>query len=76
MAGKKQVTDPVSPAHYKGDYVMRVIEDFNLDFCTGTAAKYILRAGSKEGNPEVQDLKKAVWYLSRKITQLEKAARQ
>ena len=76
MAGAE--SDPVNPAHYKGDYVMRIIEDFQLDFCKGTVVKYLLRAGRKadpgrrERDTELQDLKKAAWYLSRKIGQLER----
>lgn len=64
--------DPVNPAHYKGDYVMRVIEDFQLDFLKGTVVKYILRAGAKDGSAELVDLQKAQWYLSRKIANLQK----
>jgi Protein of unknwon function (DUF3310) len=66
--------DPVNPAHYQGDYVMRVIEDFHLDFLKGTVVKYLLRAGSKNQSPELQDLKKARWYLDRKIASMEKPA--
>lgn len=61
--------DPVNPSHYKGDYVMRVIEDFNLGFCTGNVVKYICRHGEKAG---LEDLKKARWYLDREISNLEK----
>jgi hypothetical protein len=63
--------DAVNPKHYQGDYVMRVIEDFGLDFLSGTIVKYLLRAGNKPGDAEVQDLKKAQWYLQRKIKNLE-----
>ena len=66
--------DPVNPQHYQGDYVMRVIEDFRLDFLTGTIVKYLLRAGNKPGDSDLQDLKKAQWYLNRKIANLEKKA--
>ena len=64
--------DPVShPDHYTfGKYeVIDVIEDWGLDFCRANALKYIARAGRKEN--EVQDLKKAVWYLQREISRLE-----
>lgn len=60
-------SDPVNPEHYKGDYVMRVIEDFQLDFLDGQVVKYILRSGNKPGEPSVRDLEKALWYLQRKI---------
>ena len=66
----RRATDPVNPAHYQGDYVMRVIEDFKLDFLSGTIVKYLLRAGNKPGDSILQDLKKARWYLDRKITAL------
>jgi hypothetical protein len=61
--------DPVDhPSHYKGNNfeVIDIIEDFNLDFELGNCIKYILRAG-KKGNSYVEDLKKAAWYLQRKI---------
>jgi hypothetical protein len=64
--------DPINPDHYKGDSVMRIIEDFGLDFCLGTVVKYLLRAGHKEGNSELQDLQKAEWYLQRKIANLKR----
>jgi hypothetical protein len=63
--------DPVNPNHYQGDYVMRIIEDFKLDFLAGTIVKYLLRAGNKPGDSELQDLKKAKWYLERKIKNAE-----
>ena len=63
--------DPVNPAHYQGDYVMRVIEDFKLDFLDGQVVKYILRAGRKPGDSDLQDHKKAQWYLNRKISNME-----
>ncbi len=49
----------------------------HLDFCTGNALKYLLRAGKKseEGytnkEKEIQDLRKAVWYVEDKIKMLE-----
>ena len=66
------MTNPVRPTHYQGDYVMKIIEDFKLDFLSGTILKYILRAGNKPGDSDLQDLNKAKWYLDRKIANLEK----
>jgi len=66
------MSDPVNPQHYQGDYVMRIIEDFKLDFLRGTVVKYLLRAGNKSNDSELQDLKKARWYLDRKISNMEK----
>ena len=33
--------------------------------------KYIIRSGKKDDNPPVQDLKKALWYLERRIKTIE-----
>lgn len=63
--------DPINPTHYKGDYVMRIIEDFNLDPKSAMVVKYILRAGNKPDTPIAQDLRKAKWYLDRRIERLE-----
>jgi hypothetical protein len=60
----------INPPHYQGDAVMKVIEQFKLDFCKGTAVKYILRAGNKEGEDEKTDLEKARWYIERRLMQL------
>jgi hypothetical protein len=61
------------PAHYGGEHnayeAIKVIEAWNLDFCLGNVVKYISRSGKK--NSEVEDLKKALWYLKRKIEQIE-----
>lgn len=62
--------DPINPSHYKGDLVMRIIEHFGLqdDFALGNVIKYILRHKNKAG---VEDLRKARWYLDRRIAQLD-----
>jgi hypothetical protein len=62
------------PAHYGGDTVyeaIKVIEAWGLCFHTGNAVKYISRAGKKDPAKEAEDLRKAVWYLERKIAALE-----
>lgn len=77
MSDRRKITrraDLVNPDHYQGDYVMRVIEDFGLDFLSGTIVKYILRDGNKPGDSILQDLKKARWYLDRKIAGLSKSS--
>lgn len=62
------------PKHYQASdpvyETINVIEAWDLDFCLGNAVKYISRAGKK--NDEIEDLKKAMWYLSRRIEQLSK----
>lgn len=41
----------------------------HMNFNRGNAIKYIWRAGSK-GN-EIEDLRKAIWYLENEIKRLE-----
>lgn len=60
----------INPPHYQGDAVMKVIEQFELNFALGSAVKYILRAGKKEGESELEDLMKARWYIERRLMQL------
>lgn len=70
----KKVEQVDHPEHYNyGELeAIDVIEDWDLGFHLGNVVKYISRAGKKDKNTEIQDLKKALWYLSRKIEKLEK----
>jgi hypothetical protein len=63
------------PPHYThGKYEpIDVIEDWDLGFCLGNAVKYIARAGHKDPTKEIEDLRKAAWYLARHIKTLESA---
>lgn len=63
------------PAHYNDGKieVIDYIEDKKLGFCLGNAIKYISRAGKKDPTKEVEDLKKAAWYINRRIKELEGA---
>lgn len=68
------VPDAVNrPAHYTDGKieVIDFIEDKKLGFCLGNAIKYISRAGKKDPTKEVEDLKKAAWYINRRIKELE-----
>lgn len=65
--------DPVNrPAHYTDGKieVIEYIEDKKLGFCLGNAIKYISRAGKKDPTKEVEDLKKAIWYIDRRIKEI------
>ena len=69
-------TDPVNhPDHYGGAdnpyEAIKVVEAWSLDFHLGSVLKYIARAGKK--GDMLEDLKKARWYLDRKIAKLGKA---
>lgn len=68
------------PAHYGGAdnpyEVIKVLEAWGLDkdFLLGNTVKYIPRAGKKGERieDEIEDLRKARWYLDRKICNLER----
>jgi hypothetical protein len=59
------------PLHYKshqsGVECIQITEHMN--FCLGNAIKYIWRAGLKS-NSEIEDLRKARWYIEREIQRL------
>jgi hypothetical protein len=59
------------PDHYQGQgiEVIDIIDSFELDFYRGNIVKYILRADKKEN--ELEDLKKAKWYLNKLIEKME-----
>lgn len=60
------------PSHYtrfKGIEVIQLTEQLN--FCKGNAVKYIARAGAKDVSKEVEDLKKAIWYIEREIQRIQ-----
>ena len=63
------------PLHYNiGQYeVIDVIEDqgWGEGFNRGNALKYIMRAKHKNPDKEIEDLKKAVWYIQHEISILE-----
>jgi hypothetical protein len=61
------------PAHYakgwsNGAEVIDITE--NLNFNRGNAVKYIARAGVKDPATEVEDLRKAAWYIARELARL------
>ena len=63
------------PNHYGGESnpyeAIKVIDAWDLDFCLGNTVKYISRAGKKNPEKEIEDLKKALFYLLHKINKLE-----
>ena len=71
------MTDAINhPSHYADGKieVIDFIEDKGLNFNRGNAVKYIARAGKKNPAKEIEDLKKAIWYLERECKRLEKQA--
>lgn len=69
------------PPHYtwlKDECGIEVIDiTRHMDFCLGNAIKYILRAGHKQdasltnNQKEIEDLKKAIFYINDRIAQIE-----
>ena len=60
------------PAHYTdgGIETIDFIEAKKLNYNRGNAVKYITRAGKKSTATDLEDLKKAIWYLEREIRNL------
>ena len=71
---RKTIDSHVNPEHYRalGQYsALHVVEAWDLNYHLGNALKYIQRAGKKPNTPELQDLKKAQWYINRYIHLLD-----
>lgn len=68
------MADPINPEHYMGAggwQSIDVIEAFVPDKPHRWAAlKYLFRAGKKDPAKEVEDLRKAVWWIEREIKHL------
>ena len=62
------------PSHYTAGSieVIDFLEAWDFPFHLANAIKYICRAGRKDKNALVTDLKKAVWYINRYIDYLGK----
>ena len=66
--GKEMVNHP---SHYtQGIEAIDYIESHKMNFNIGNVIKYVTRA--KHKGTELEDLKKASWYLNREIERLEK----
>lgn len=62
--------DAVShPSHYNSGKieVIEAIEDWQMGYHLGNAIKYLARAGKKDPSKYEEDLKKAIWYIERRI---------
>ena len=67
--------DPINhPSHYTdgGIETLDYILAKKMDFLTGQVCKYISRFGKKNSSKAVEDLKKAQFYLNRKIAEMKK----
>ncbi len=60
--------DKSNPQHYQNVVTpIDIIEMYDLNFSLGNVIKYVLRAGKKAGESDIDDLTKALWYLNREI---------
>ena len=70
-----KITDNVNhPNHYcegRKYEPWDVIVDWQLDYLTGSAVKYLSRAGRKDPSKETEDLRKAIAYIEKRIEVLE-----
>jgi hypothetical protein len=69
----KKLDNVNHPSHYTDGKieVIDYIEDKKLGYHLGNVVKYVSRAGKKDVSKEIEDLKKARWYLDRYIENLE-----
>lgn len=70
------VHDPVNhPIHYTShpSGVEAIEITRHMGFNLGNAMKYLWRNGLKDGQPAVQDLEKAVWYIQDEIKRLKQS---
>ena len=78
MKENKTLTNQVKhPPHYThgGIETLDYIECKELGFHLGNCVKYVSRAGKKDPTKELEDLKKAQFYLNRHIANLEKKSK-
>lgn len=69
--------DAINPSYYQnGIETIEAIEAWGLGFCLGNAVKYISRAGKKDPTKTVEDLNKAIWYIHRRIYELENFSKE
>ncbi len=74
MSNKEMINHP---SHYGGESnvyeVIKVAENWGLDkdAYLFNVVKYVARAGKKDPTKELEDLKKAAFYLNRRINILE-----
>ena len=61
------------PYHYRPRTydAINVINAWKLNFSLGNAVKYICRAGHTDPNKELEDLKKALFYIQSEIDRIE-----
>jgi hypothetical protein len=73
IARKVAEQDAINPHYYKGfsnnAEVIDIVE--NLPYNRGAAVKYLARAGNKSIDHEIEDLRKAAWYVQRELDRIK-----
>lgn len=72
----KPKDDPINPQHYKVKGGLEAIDmaemlGLDKDAWLFNTFKYIVRASKKRRASKITDLKKAIWYIERRIKCLE-----
>lgn len=66
------MTDIYNPDYYRLTPTVETIDVAEcLLFNRGNVVKYVVRAGVKNPETDLQDLRKAKWYLEREIARME-----
>lgn len=69
---RKEKETETTPSHYQGTIQpIDLINAQNLNFNLGNVVKYACRAGKKQGESNLKDLKKAKDYINYEIKRLE-----
>jgi hypothetical protein len=69
---KEQVNHPQPYGGQANPYeAIKVIDAWEVGFSLGNTVKYISRAGKKGKDKELEDLRKALWYLQHHIRTIE-----
>jgi hypothetical protein len=64
------MSDPIHPDHYQFDGIQVIDLTEQMNFNRGNVIKYVARAGRKDPQREIEDLKKARFYLTRELGRL------
>lgn len=72
-----------NPTHYAigatcpncGVDIEAIVLTRHLNFNRGNAVKYLARAGKKAGESEIDDLRKAAYYVANEIDRIENGTR-
>ena len=65
------MSDPINPSYYQQGSQQLIDFLEHLPYNRGAAGKYVIRAGLKSPGTELEDLRKAQWYIEREIARLE-----